>query len=368
MGMMSAMLVPASPPTTRTIDDLPAAIDAVAVAAAPTHRFLRRQWYAAAIDAYGGTPRTVLVERGGRGIAALPLVGLGPAALRMAQVPGCYWPFRSAPVARDAGPGDFAALLAEAGRSSRGFRLGPVYDGDPMLAGLLDAAQAGGWRVLPRYLADSYLLDITARQAEGIWPRLSTLRKNRFNEKHLASLGTPDWSFAGGADWHGGLFDDLATIEEASWLATRTDGRDAKFTVHGHGRFWRVAATDPVLADMMWVALLRMDGKPAAFSFDLNVGRHKYAIANSYDIAYRQRSPGRLLYYRNLVRAVEDGVTCVDWGAGDSGYKRLIGAEQGAAIRDWLFLRPGLPALAGRLLAGRWARGGRAPLPEGDAG
>lgn len=360
------MLLPASPATARTIDDLPMAIDAVAASAVETHRFLRRQWYAAALDAYGGTARTVLVERGGRGMIALPLTGLGPSALRMAQVPGCYWPFRSGPVAEDAEPGDFAALLAEVGRRQRGFRLGPVYDGDPLLAGLLDAARRGGWRAMPRDLADSYLLDIAAQQAEGVWPRLSTLRKNRFNEKHLATLGTPDWSFAHGPDWQPQLFDDLATIEDASWLATRTDGRDAKFTLTGHGRFWRGVVADPVLADMMWVALLRMDGKPAAFSFDLNVGRHKYAIANSYHTHYAQRSPGRLLYYRNLVRAVADGIVRVDWGAGDSGYKRLIGAQQGPGIRDWLFLRPGLAAFAGRLLARRWARAGQATATGDD--
>lgn len=366
--MMLPMLLRTSPPVARTTDELPDAIDKVAASAAPTHRFLRRQWYAAALDTYGGTARTLLVERGGQPMLALPLIGLGPAPLGMAQLPGCYWPFRSGPVALDAGPDDFAALLGEAGRRVRGFRLGPVYDDDPMLQGLLDAARASGWRAMPRFIADSYLLDITAQQAEGVWPRLSTLRKNRFNEKHLAALGEPDWSFASGADWTPALFDDLAAVERASWLNSRTDGSDAKFTLEGHGRFWRSVVADPALADMLWVALLRMDGKPAAFSFDINAGTHKFAIANSYDVAFRQRSPGKLLYYRNLVRAVADGITRVDWGAGDSGYKRLIGAEPGPAIRDWLFLRPGLPALAGRLLAKHWARQGQAPTREAADG
>ena len=52
---------------------------------------------------------------------------------------------------------------------------------------------------------------------------------------------------------------------------------------------------------MMWAAVLRVDGAPAAFSFDLNAGALKYAIANSYDPAFAKHSPGKLLYYRNLV-------------------------------------------------------------------
>ena len=85
----------------------------------------------------------------------------------------------------------------------------------------------------------------------------------------------------------------------------------------------------------------------------------KYAIANSYDPALAKHSPGKLLYYRNLVRARERGIRTVDWGAGDSGYKQTIGAVQGPALRDWLLVRPGLPAMLGRILKGRWAASGQ---------
>lgn len=359
---------PASQPHARTVAGLSDAIDGVAVAAVETHGFLRRKWFAAAVDSYGGTARTVLVERGGDATIALPLIGLGPALLKFGQVPGCYWPFRSGPVGRSAGPEDFAALLNGVGRAVRGFRLGPVYDDDPLLIGLLAAIEAAGWRALPRFIADSYLLDMAALRTEGGWPRNSTLRKNRFNEKHLATLGAPDWSFIHGDGWTDAVFDGLATIESASWIGTRTDGSDAKFTETGHGRFWRAAARDPVLAEMMWAALLRMDGQPAAFSFDLNAGSLKYAVANSYDTRFAKHSPGKLLYYRNLERGLSDGIDRVDWGAGDSGYKRAIGAAPGPAIRDWLFLRPGLPALAGRLFAARWAGSGQRPVSEPGSG
>ncbi|MDG5489364.1 GNAT family N-acetyltransferase [Sphingomonas sp. BGYR3] len=339
-----------------------AALDAVAAAAPHSHRFLRRAWFQAALDAYGGTALTLVVGEAGRPVLAMPLVPVGnPMAARagMMQVPGCYWPFRSVPVdtACDVA-GAASALLNAARAEARAIRLGPVYDGDPALEALRQGAAASGWAAISRPVATSFVLDIAARQTEGAWPRTSTLKKNRFHEKHLGAHGALEWSFVSGGDWTAARFDALAEVERASWIASRTDGSDAKFTEDGHGAFWRAAAADPVIAGMMWAAMLHIDGKPMAFSFDLNAGALKYAIANSYDPAVAKHSPGKLLYYRNLVRAIEDGITLVDWGAGDSGYKGVIGAEAGPAIRDWLFVRPGVSAAAARALAGLWRRSG----------
>lgn len=343
-------------------DGLASALDAVADHAAPSHRFLRYGWFAAALAAYGGSARTLTVAREGVPVLALPFVAKGPAPLGIKAVPGCYWPFRSFPVAADADADAFGLLLDKLGREAAALRIGPVYDGDPALEGLRVAAAAKGWVALDRFVAESFLLDMTTLREEGTWPRNSTLRKNRFHEKHLAEHGELDWVFVSGADWTEQAFDDLAAIERTSWIASRTDGSDAKFTADGHGGFWRAAAADPVVAQMMWAALLRIGGEPAAFSFDMNAGTLKYAIANSYDPRVAKHSPGKLLYYRNLVRAIEDGMATVDWGAGDSGYKRVIGAEAGPMIRDWLFVRPGVSGVIARLLRGWWrGSGGKAP-------
>lgn len=158
-------------------DGLASALDTVADRAAPTHRFLRYGWFAAALHAYGGAARTLTVMREGTPLLALPLVATGPAPLRVASVPGCYWPFRSFPVAQDAGAEVFEVALDTLARHANALRIGPVYDGDPALEGLRAAAAARGWVALDRFVAESFLLDMAALQAEGTWPRNSTLRR-----------------------------------------------------------------------------------------------------------------------------------------------------------------------------------------------
>lgn len=348
-------------PSARRTVGLAAALDTAAEIAPESHRFLRRGWFAAALAHYGGAKgtTTICVERtDGSAALALPMVPVGPPWLGARAVPGCFWPFRSFPLAANAADEEVMSALALLQRDTRLLRIGPVYADDPAVGRLRAVAERTGWRVLSRHVATSYLLDIDAARAEGPWPRNSTLRKNRFHEKHLSAHGTLDWRFVKGADWTPQVFDDLAAIENKSWLAARTDGSDAKFTMGGHGGFWREAAKDAEIAAVMWAAILHVDGKPAAFSFDLNQGRIKYAIANSYDPAFAKHSPGKLLYYRNLVRGIEDGLTLVDWGAGDSGYKRVIGAEAGPEIVDLLFVAPGWCARLARLLGPLWSRSG----------
>ncbi|WP_342659022.1 GNAT family N-acetyltransferase [Sphingomonas sp. NY01] len=339
------------------VEGLSTAIDDVAAAAPATHRFLRYQWFASAVAVYGGPATTLVVEEDGRPVLAMPLVPVGPRMARIAVVPGSYWPFR-APVTAEGATGAVArAALALLARHRRAIRIGPVPDSDSGVTMLVEAARASGWTAIDRVIGTTWIFRMADAAAGGAWPRNSTLRKNRFFEKHLGEHGALDWSFLTGGDWPAG-FDALGAIETRSWVGQ--EGLDAKFTMQGrHGAFWRRAMADPVLAGMARAALLRIDGAPAAFSFDLDAGPWRYAIANSYDPQFARQSPGRLLVYRNLADALARGVRDVDWGIGDSGYKETLGSEPGPAMRDWLLCAPCVSALAGRLMAETWRRSAR---------
>ncbi|MCK8456801.1 MULTISPECIES: GNAT family N-acetyltransferase [Sphingomonas] len=345
------------PPNVRgdVVEGLAAAIDIVAERGAHSHRFLRFGWYAAALAAYGGQARTLVVEQDDAPVLTLPFVPLGPRMFGMAAIPGCYWPFRSFGLALEAGEPALKTALSTLARHASGLRIGPVHDNDPAASALIVAARAQGWTAIDRTIGDSWSLDVPLAKDGQPWPRTSTLRKNRFHEKHLVEHGVPDWRFLSGADWPA-AFADLGAVEQTSWIAHDTDRTGMKFTADGHLAFWQAAVADPVLAAMFRAALLTVDDRPAAFSFDIDTGELLYAVANSYDPRFAKHSPGKLLYWRNLVAAQARGIRRVDWGAGDSGYKQVIGATIDAPIRDWLLLRPGLPALAGRLLGWIWRR------------
>jgi CelD/BcsL family acetyltransferase involved in cellulose biosynthesis len=319
---------------------LPGAIDAAAEAADPRHAFLRRAWFAAAA---GDAPAATLVARraGGEVIAALPLVRAGPRLLGLRAIPGCYWPYRSFPVARDASDEELAALLAApAARAAlgRAWRLGPVMDNDPTIARLLRIAGRCGFSVLARRTATSHAFDIEAARAAEPWPKPSTLRNMHKHEKKLARLGAVDFRFVSGSDWAGGALDALAAVERGSWAGSRA-GADPKFVDPALRRGWDEIVRDPALAAMLSAGILSIDGAPVAFSFGLDCGRIRYCIATSYDERFARHSPGYLTGYRTYMAAARRGVERLSLGAGDGGEKGSMGAAPEAELMDYLFVR-----------------------------
>lgn len=334
---------------------LHAALDEAAASADPRHAFLRRSWFAAAAGA--GAATIVATRVDGGVIVALPVMPAGPRWPGLRAVPGSYWPIRSFPIAADAGDDELHAVFSSRVTKralGRALRIGPLNADDPTLARVVRVAPRAGWSVLQRRVATSFNLDIVEARKAGPWPRTSTLKKNRFHEKHLASHGALDWRFISGGGWTRGVFDDLATIERKSWL-TETGG-DAKFLDPRQRAIWEKAAEDPAIAVMMTAGMLYIDGEPAAFSFGIDAGRTRYCIATSYDQSFAKHSPGKVLSYRTYMDAADRGIEFLDDGAGDGGHKSVMGEAPGPEIVDCLLVRG---RLAAALLRPIWHRSGR---------
>ena len=326
-----------------------AQIDALAEAVDPRRSFLRSRWFTA--DAR--RPETVLLrDEETRTIAAFPLVErkFGPFAMR--EIGGCYWPFRSIPIAPHTSDNTLAtAMAARRGELGRIWRLGPVEAKDPALTTLLPAARKAGWQVLSRELGTVFDLDL-APAAQGEWPSTKTQRKNRWRKRRLEEgHGAIRVEFFSGLDWTGTQRDAMAAIEQASWLGKLDQGGDTKFSDTTMRAYWEALCTDPQLAAQLFGSIMWLGETPAAFTFGIEAGETRYYIANNYDQRYTKFGPGRVLLYDDFARAAANGTTRVSWGVGDAGYKTEMGAEPGTPLLDLLFVRGRIPAW---LLSHRW--------------
>lgn len=339
------------------------AIDDVAARAATPHRFLRRAWYRAT----GSANATTIVARrlDGTPILALPTTPLGPDMVGARAIPGIYWPYRAPVIAADADPSELAAALAHPnarGALSPFWRLGPTYADDPSIGALVAAARRAGWWILTRPLGRVWNFDLAAAVESG-FPRKSVARRLRVDARKLAERGALRYETIRGTGWTDAARAMLGRIEAAGWVGTRTDGSGAKFLTATQRAHWAAITADPALADAVQAVVLHVGEHPVAFTLDIVLGDHQYGIASSYDKAFARESPGKLVTYHQFDSAIAQGVRIVDLGAGDSGYKRDIGAQPGSEVVDLLLVRSRATAALLRL---RWEGRAGDPDPSSD--
>jgi CelD/BcsL family acetyltransferase involved in cellulose biosynthesis len=353
--------IAADPLTVAMVEGFPPAIDALAACNLAGHGFLRAAWYGAGGQAPG---RTLVVRREGSGdvIAVIPTLSFGPAIIGARKLAGGYWPFRAPLVSPDCSALHLAQALADKAAHSLGpvWRMGPARCDDPAIAMLIEAAQIAGWRVLSRPAGTSWIIDLDAMRANPPPPG-STPRKLRAAWRKFEALGTPHWRTVRGAQWDAEALIAMGRVEADSWIARDTDGSGAKFLTADQRAVWQHALSDPVIADSLCAIILFLDDRPVAFSFDLDDGPVRYAIAGSHVADLKHCQIGKTLNYRSLDDALAAGQHTLDLGAGDSGYKRAMGAVPGYDMADLLFVRS---RLAAPLLERAWGK----TLPAPSAG
>ena len=329
-------------------------VDELAQADDPRRAFLRNRWF----EAIGDTTLENLIARdpSGKPLLALPLTTrkIGPFAIR--QIAGAYWPFRGAPLDRKASVDKLAAALAKRrGNLGTAWRIGPVVADDPSVATLRQVAVQAGWHCLERPVSSLFCLDLVALRASGNWPSSKGKQKDRWRVRQLEKTGPVTITPYTGIDWTEDTRNAVAAIEARSWVGQLQQGGDTKFLDPNLRLYWERVADDPAIAAMIRGFILWVGDTPAAFTFGMDAGDTRYCIANNFDQQFHKFSPGRVLLYHDFEDAADRGLSRIDWGLGDGGYKGAMGAHEDAAVIDLLFVRN--PLLA-RVAAPLWRKGG----------
>jgi len=295
---------------------------------------MTRSWYTAWASAYLPMNRSVapmswLVARDAAqdALAIIPLARQQWPRFTVISLGGHYWPFRTIPMVADQGHLQqtcrAVAAFASSRRALRTLRLGPVPRHDPAVRGLLNALAERDWLILEKSIGDTYAVrmppDFEAYEKE-LGSHL--LKKVAYFERRLKKLGDVEIrtiSPSNPTEWLK-VLDDLASVEGSSWVAKDEHGT-SKFVGERNRRFWEQVISCKPVAEALRVWMLYTQGKPVSYSFNIDSGPTKYILANGYDETFKEHSTGTILAYHLLRDASQRGMTTVEWGLSDSGYK-----------------------------------------------
>ncbi len=319
-----------------------------------TKAFLRPAWFAGWSAAFGGegnwtgSTQYLSVLSGDRLVGALAVASQTVGRLRFASLGGYYQPFRGI-VAFDDVPGTTAQMVEGLGELTgfHGVRMGPVPQDDGDLVALVASLRTAGWRVIERRVATGFVLDVPATVEEfdgGLSKKRRAKLRNYWNKMCKVAETELVHHTGGNADDWVRVFDDLGTVEMASWVA---ESGDPRFAGDRNKIFWTHLAHDAWMREAMHAWVVYHGGTPVSFCFALDAGDTRFVMANSYDARVAEFRTGTKLYHEVIRDAVARGRARVDIGMGDSGYKAQWGAEAGSELIDIVAFPP---TLKGRLV------------------
>jgi len=130
----------------------------------------------------------------------------------------------------------------------------------------------------------------------------------------------PPGSIEGDSDPRWDLYDDCLRISEQSWQADSTTGNTL---CHGNVRpFLRDCHSIAVHDGMLDMAVLKLNGKPAAFQYNYYHDGELYGLRMGFDRQYTKQGVGRVLMSRLIEDSFARGDAYFDLGIGDFDFKR----------------------------------------------
>jgi Acetyltransferase (GNAT) domain len=336
----------------------------------PEFRFLGEQWlepwreHLQYEGSWNGQFR-YLVARDENGVVlgAIPIAVQRKSRLSLLSLAGPYLPIRGFPVATEAVGSVSRALahyLTEHPPSTM-MRMAPIPGWDPVTTHIMSTLEERGWRLRTTHDARRQVISLPTRfeeyEAERKGSRWSTIsrreRKMQREQEAKLSLFTTETC----QDWEP-VVRAMGQVELQSWLPQKHG--DMWFVREADQRFWTQVLSAPQrdLAARAWV--LDWGANPVAFNFNFDTGPCRYHIAAHYAEAASSYSPGAILMKHMVRDAIERGLTFIDMGGGDPGYKAYWGSRpQPEATIDCLAFPPTLRGVLLEKLAAGLAYLGR---------
>jgi CelD/BcsL family acetyltransferase involved in cellulose biosynthesis len=277
--------------------------------------FVRPGWITAWGSSFGGRPLEVITaRREGRLVGVVPLEWHG-GALRA--------PTNEHTPAFDllALDGEAACALAERvfAHGARAVVLGRLTaDGEEFRA-LRSAAGAAGYRQLVEPVAQSPY--IAARRSLSEHER--SLSRNLRHDvarrlRRACDVGALSVEVADGRDRLDELLAEGFAVESLGWKGARGTAIERQPAAR---LFYTEVARWAAPRGWLRLAFLRLDGRAIAFQFDLEVEETYYSLKIGFDPAFERFSPGKLLAYTMIARAVSTGLASYELLGTDEPWK-----------------------------------------------
>jgi CelD/BcsL family acetyltransferase involved in cellulose biosynthesis len=316
-----------------------------------TTPFAHPEWILAWCEAFA--PRlqleTVTVRRAGRLAALVPLVR----ARSGVRAPANWHTPQFELLAED---GDARAELCERLLAGRPWSAALRFVSPDAAGALAAAATHAGYLVLRRSLTRSPVIDLRGR----LWEEYaSTVRSDHRSDirrrwRRLREQGEVEVELADGSERLETLLGEGLSLEAASWK-----GR-AGTAILSHPqteRFYRRVTQWAAERGWLRLTFVRLDGRPVAFSLDLEHRNVHHNLKNAYDETQHHCSPGKLLTGLLVERAFARGLQGYEFNGAPERYKlawatgtadrQLVQAFQPSppGLAQWLAYAVGRPAV-----------------------
>jgi CelD/BcsL family acetyltransferase involved in cellulose biosynthesis len=211
--------------------------------------------------------------------------------------------------------------------------------GSPVFQGLIETAAELGWGVTTTQMRNSPRLRITTDWASYLATRPKRVRKEwERKRRRLEEAGHVEFEIVTGGEIARAM-DEVLEIERHSWK----EDRGTSFTAEeGLDRFYGTLARRCAERGWLRLHLLRIDGRPAAFTFAVSYAGELLALKTSYDSRLRGASPGIVLMLHAVEQAFAEGMTSVNLLGDASRWKSEI-TDDYVEIDDVCLFTRGIP-------------------------